>query len=761
MLIIEHSELDAELIKRALGADFVVECQVVGTLEEFQNALLAGPWDVILSDFNLPGWSGADALLYLHETGLDIPFIIVTGTLGEERAAECFRMGATDYVLKHRLDLIPVAVARALKESGLRKRTAAAEERLRVALESYRTLVENAPYGICRTSVESDRFLAVNNAFVNMLGYNSVEEVLALRISEDVYVNPNLRSSFIGKLAVGEPFVDTEHELRHKSGGTVTVRASGRLLRDPSTGGTCFEAFVEDITAAKKTAEELRRSEERYRLLFMDSPLPMWIYEPETLQFLAVNHAAEQLYGYSSEEFRSLTIKDIRPPEDVPVLLEFLAQHPEKPRLWRHRRKDGTILDVDIHEHRFPELGALVLINDVTERLAVERLFRQAQKMEAIGRLAGGIAHDFNNLLMIINSYSQLVISRAESDAVVSKYAHQIIEAGKRAAELTQQLLLFSRKQVLVPSVIETNKAIAALGKMLPRVIGEDVQMRLELSPDTGRVRLGRGLLDQVIMNLVVNARDAMPKGGRLNIESSNVYLREDYAGSHGGEVTPGWYVRITFTDTGIGMNAETRNRIFEPFFTTKERGKGTGLGLATVYGIIKQAGGFIWVYTEVDHGTTFKIYLPRADEAATPERVLPPVEPSRGSELILIVEDEASLRSAAREYLEMQGYRVLEASDGVDALAVCRAQTEPIKVIITDIVMPIMNGPEMAAKATKVHPNAKVICMSGYTDRSVNPSELPECNLFLQKPFDLEALARSIRAVLETPSPSTAVGQE
>jgi len=384
------------------------------------------------------------------------------------------------------------------------------------------------------------------------------------------------------------------------------------------------------------------------------------------------------------------------------------------------------------------------------ERERAEEGLRQSQRMEAVGRLAGGVAHDFNNLLTAILGYGSLLASRFAPDASGREEVDEILRASERAATLTQQLLAFSRKQVLEPVVLDVNDLVRNLEKMLRRLIGEDLELATGLDPSAGKVRADPGQLEQVIMNLVVNARDAMPHGGRLTIETANTDLDEAYAQRH-ASVRPGRYVMVAVSDTGTGMNAETQARIFEPFFTTKEKGKGTGLGLSTVYGIVKQSEGNIWVYSEPGKGTTFKIYLPRVEESA-------PAAPPRssdsvltaGTETILIVEDEPAIRGLSRQVLERHGYRVLEAGDGESALELVRTHPEPIHLLLTDLVMPDMGGTELASRLEDGHPTIRVLFMSGYTDDGVvRNGLLGPGRAFLQKPFTPAILLRKIRDIL------------
>jgi two-component system, cell cycle sensor histidine kinase and response regulator CckA len=395
-------------------------------------------------------------------------------------------------------------------------------------------------------------------------------------------------------------------------------------------------------------------------------------------------------------------------------------------------------------------IGTASIGIDMTEEKRLEERLRQSQKLEAVGRLAGGVAHDFNNLLTIILGYSDLVLL-ATREATVREHAGEVKKASERAAALTKQLLAFSRRQVLQPSVLDLNAVVADTDKMLRRLIGEDIEL-LSVGPvDLGRVKADRGQIEQVLVNLVVNARDAMPEGGSLTIETENVHLDEAYAHAHGVS-QPGPYVRLSVTDNGHGMDAATQARIFEPFFTTKKEGKGTGLGLATVYGIVKQSGGYIWVYSEPGRGTTFRIYLPRAAEDATVVRPAPPPATTnlRGTETILVVEDDESLRRMAAEALQLFGFRVLQAPSAEDALTVIE-QSNGIDLLLTDIVMPHMSGRELARQLATRRPDLKIIFMSGYAEQAaVRQGLIDPHQAFISKPFTPEALVRKLRSVLD-----------
>ncbi len=423
---------------------------------------------------------------------------------------------------------------------------------------------------------------------------------------------------------------------------------------------------------------------------------------------------------------------------------------------WNRKDEIGTLVRVsglsvsDTEDSTVFEL----FVEDVTERRALEQQLRQSQKMEAVGRLAGGIAHDFNNLLMVISGYSEFLLERLGPDATLRNPAQEIASAAERASSLTRQLLAFSRKQMLAPSVLNLNNVVTENLKMLNRMIGEDIDLVMTPAHDLGAVRADAGQMEQVIMNLAVNARDAMPSGGNFTIETANVTLDDEYARFH-APLRPGDYVLLKISDTGIGMDAETQSHIFEPFFTTKGV-KGTGLGLSTVYGIVKQSGGYIWVQSELGKGTTFKIYLPRIPGAG--QGIAPTVIPAMphktepGTETILVVEDEPNLRYLCRQFLEKQGYRVIEAADGAVAVQIAVAHEGIIHLLLTDVIMPGMNGRELAQRVSEIRPNIKVLYMSGYTENVVGQNGTLDAGIkLLQKPFNLRDLKDKVREVLDS----------
>jgi two-component system, cell cycle sensor histidine kinase and response regulator CckA len=517
-------------------------------------------------------------------------------------------------------------------------------------------------------------------------------------------------------------------------------------------------AQVAMAIARTRAAEQLQSSEHKYRQLFEGNPAAMFVYDAETLRFLAVNEAAVHRYGYTREEFLGMTLMELRSAEEAERLRDVLAQYrggTARATGLRHTRRDGGLIDVEVtfDDIEFEGRTArLAVVEDVTERHRLEGQLRQAQKMEAVGQLAGGIAHDFNNLLTAIVGYATLLERTLPADATAREEAQEIIGAARRAGNLTHQLLAFSRKQVLRPTVVDVNVVIRDIERILHRVIGEHITLRTSLDPGLAPVLADPSQLDQVIMNLAVNARDAMPGGGRIMIETANVPLDGELAQVH-PEARPGGYVLLAVSDTGTGLSPEAKAHLFEPFFTTKEVGKGTGLGLATVYGIVRQSGGFVGVDSEPGRGTRFRIYLPRA-ETPVSEPVTSPVAATtaaRGAGTVLVVEDEAGVRHLARDVLRRCGYRVLEAADGSEALRLVE-QEGRIDLLLTDVVMPGMSGAELARKFRALRPEARVLYASGYADEALDSHGLPAQGVpYLQKPFEPDDLVRRVRELLET----------
>jgi PAS domain S-box-containing protein len=502
-------------------------------------------------------------------------------------------------------------------------------------------------------------------------------------------------------------------------------------------------------------AKQLFQDKERkFQLLFEDHPQPMLVTDPAERIILEANATAATLYGYTREQLRGMSL-------DTVVVSEENSEASGSSA--RHRTSSGRGIDVEVAQHAI-EFGGraaeLAIVTDVTGRRHLEEQLRQAQKMESVGMLAGGVAHDFNNLLTIISGYSQLIMNALQPGDPNHYAAEQILKAGERAATLTQQLLAFSRRQVLQPRVLDLNKLVTALSTMLRRLIGEDIDLQLVLRPDLGMVSADPGQIEQVLMNLVVNARDAMPKGGTVTIETANVELDESYSGRHLA-VKPGPYAQIAVSDNGGGMDEATQARLFEPFFTTKGVGRGTGLGLSTVFGIVKQSGGNLDVYSVPNRGTSVKVYLPRIEQPATVEAESRRRQVASGSETVLLVEDDEMVRHLVSETLVRAGYKVMDTSDPLEARRLSDSYQGPIHLLIADVVMPKVSGRELAEELRARRNGMKVLYMSGYTDHAiVNTGILRKEVAFLQKPFTPTALTEKVREVLENSGRTRRVGK-
>jgi PAS domain S-box-containing protein len=581
-------------------------------------------------------------------------------------------------------------------------------------------------------------------------------------------VRDKLRTTF--QSLIGGDLSYIENPILTKSGEERMIGWRNTLLRDSAGNFAGTLSSGEDITERKRAEEALRKSEARIHRLVESNIIGIGIGTFDG-RLLDGNDAFLGLLGYTREEILSgaLCWDEMTPPEYNDVDQRALEQLKktgvalpwEKEFVRKDGRRVAVLIGVVTLTTEQNNIEAVSFVIDISDRKQLEQQLRKAQKMEAIGQLAGGIAHDFNNLLSVIIGYSEILLDRAGQDGKMRSQCEEIKKAGERAASLTRQLLAFSRQQVLAPVVLNLNTVVVETEKMLRRLIGEDIEFRTALDPTLGSVKADPGQIEQIIMNLAVNARDAMLGGGRLTIETSNAELDGKYA-LHHAPLIAGRYVSLAVSDTGIGMNEETKSHIFEPFFTTKGIGKGTGLGLSTVYGVVKQSGGYIWVYSELGQGSVFKIYLPRVDAAvqqSRPSELAP--ELFRGVETILLVEDEQSVRTLTRSLLEEGGYTVLEASNGMHALELAGRHSGPIHLLLTDMVMPGMNGRVLAQKMTEARPKMRAIYISGYTGSLSGHEELFDAGATLiQKPFSRSTLLRKLREVLDFQKESQATYQ-
>jgi two-component system cell cycle sensor histidine kinase/response regulator CckA len=931
LLLVEDSPTDAKLVILALEkAGRAVAFERVDTREAMRSALARQTWDVVVSDWSMPNFSAPAALALLKELAIDLPFIISSGTVGEEHAVEAMRAGAHDYVLKGNLARLGPAVEREVRELATRHAHRQAEVARREAQLRFKRLFESRITGITVATM-AGLITEANDTFLEMVGYSRGDlrsgglDWMALTPPEWRELTPPLDE--LRLRGSSSPF---EKEYLRKDGSRVPVLVGVAVLDDDRV-----LTVVTDLT-------EQKQAEDR-KAAVVDAALDAVVGMDASGAITEFNPAAERTFGYARIEVIGRSLADTLIPERLreahrlglarylasgdavvigrrlelqalrrdgsempvelsisrvagprkPAFVGFIRDISERKRveraLFERMRLAALGADVGIaltaseslaeilrsccqavvrhlgpcsagvwvlggparrpvleasatsaddvggvpalaaltqldvgfiaearRPYVAPDVGALPrfgvetlgvegasfsahpllvggeavgviailayeppsdvamrglvsIANAVAVRIhgkvaeqanvGLEEQLRQSQKMEAVGRLAGGVAHDFNNLLSVVLSYSELLLEDLPLDAPAREDVEEIRRAGVRAADLTRQLLMFSRQQVIEPKVLDLNEVLAGMDKMLRRVVGEDIELTSLPAASLGRVNVDPGSIEQVVMNLAINARDAMPTGGKLTLETANVVLDDAYVKSHLG-ASPGPYVMLSVTDSGSGMDKATVARIFEPFFTTKELGKGTGLGLSTVIGIVQQSRGTIWVYSEIGVGTTFKVYLPLVD--AVPQIAAADVVPAtiRGSEVILLVEDEAQVRDVARGILLRHGYTVLAASYGEEALAIAARHPGPIHLLLSDVVMPKMSGPELARRLGAVRPGIAVLCMSGYTDDSALRHGVIEAEIaYLQKPLTVEGLTRKVREVLDARPPGLSPG--
>lgn len=881
LLIVEDNPDDARLMLLHLTEEgYAPRWKRVETKEAYLDALRDPP-DLILANYALPGFSGPDALRLLKSAGLDIPFILVSGSIGEEAAIEMMRLGASDYILKDRMERLGVSVRRALAEKMLRFEKGIAEDTLRRKRSLFRKILDDFPYGIyivnrhqeieyanskfaadfgdwasCKcheflhgradpcpwcenaevfagSTIErlwhSDKTakdyelasIPIKNTdgtisklvvFHDVTARRRAEEEIRgqqnfLRTLIDCMPIPVFykdregrflgfnkayedftdipRSELIGK-TVMEILPSDEAAYHHRidldlirSGGKVSYESHytnpGGKRRDIAISKAAFmdekdvpegivAAFL-DVTARKRAEEALRASEEQCRLLAETSRDIILVHDMEG-RILFANKAGLDYAGLKKEEAIGRSILDFVPPEWQKALLERQESRSKgdlSPYLYEAEFLKGTGERVPVEVSSAPIVrgGAvssiLIVARNITERkqaqadaVLLQAQFAQAQKMEAVGRLAGGVAHDFNNMLTSILGFTEIAMAKLDRGSPIQDDLKEVRAAGKRSAEIVRQLLAFARRQPLSPRLLSINETIDGMLKMLRRLIGEDIELAWRPQVDLWRVMMDPSQIDQILANLCVNARDALPQGGKIAIETRNVPLDEEDCAGHEG-LKKGNFVLLAVSDNGCGMDKETLAKIFEPFFTTKEAGRGTGLGLATVYGIVNQNDGLINVYSEPGVGTTFKIYLPMHPEESSREGMRPEEEIPKGrGETVLIAEDEETVLMVAKRVLEKLGYKTLAARRPNEAIAIAESHTGDIHLLLTDVVMPQMNGKELAQRLKALRPGLKVLFMSGYTADAIALHGIIEEGVeFIQKPLTSAELGKKIRKMM------------
>jgi len=762
VLIVEHDQDDIELSLRELKkSGLEVEATIVGTREDFARAAERGAFDVILADYRMPGWTGLDALALSQQLGLKTPMILVTGTLGEELAVDCIKKGVSDYVLKHQLPRLSVAIRRALEEKRLREERARADEALREREVYYRTLVENAPEAIVVFDVDHHRFLEANRRAEELFRM-SRSELLGCSLAQlSPTMQPNGRSSSeAAEMYIAEALAGKipNFEWVHRNAAGVDVPCSVSLCAIPWASRHIVRGSIVDITDRKRSEIVLRESEARYRNLFESAT---WGLYRATFEgtLLDVNQALVSMLGYNSSiELLALGRTEslyVHPSERQRMITQ-LDRDGKTDMLVEWKRRDGRPVTVRLVAHKAtdPATGTEcveMIIEDMTERLALEKKLQQSQKFEAFGQLAGGIAHDFNNMIGAILGWADMGLDETQNDAGLHRRFEKIRLQAERAAALTRQLLAFARRQTLEPRHVDLNLILEETLSLLEKVIGSNIEVVLDLAPGLAMVRADPTQIEQVVMNLCVNARDAMPDGGQLTVRTRNTEFDDDFCRKN-PQARPGRQVLLSVSDTGVGMDAKTLDRIFEPFFTTKGPAKGTGLGLATVYGVIKQHGGLVLVDSELGKGTTFRLFLPVSQTPVG--RIVAPDQDAAvrgGTETILVVEDHEGLRELARETLTALGYQVLVASDGEEALQVFRAHKDTIDLALLDVIIPKLSGVEVHSRICAEKPELPVIFATGYSGAGALAKKLESAAYpVLQKPYSRSELSRKIRETLD-----------
>ncbi len=773
LLILEDRPADAALVLHEIRrAGFVIDWRRVETEAEYLAALDPA-LDLILADYALPQFDALQALRLTRERGYDIPFIIVSGSIGEGIAVAAMQQGAADYLLKDRLARLGQAVTQALDQRRLRIEKRRAEQALRESAALHEAVLRSLSAAIAVLD-EAGTIITVNDAWVRFARENGDPNLLhtgpgvnyleVCRRGADRFTEADAMVALAGLQAILDG-AQSHFTLEYAS-HPATENRWYAMHATALVGRRGVVVAHEEITERKRAEIALRENHGLLHAVTEGTTDSVFVKDLQG-RYLLMNSAGAHQLGKSVEEVlhqNDLALFELESAQrimqhDREVLLSGAMHTYEEIATAAGVTRTYSTTKGPYYDYRGNIIGLIGIARDITARKQLEAQYSAAQRMESVGRLAGGVAHDFNNLLTAIGGYAEMSIDTLAPDHPAHNDLTELRNTVRRAANLTRQLLAFARRQIVEPQVFSLNNLIIEIDKLLRHLIGEDIELITSFSENPGRIRADPGQIEQVLVNLIVNARDAMPDGGTITIETMHATLDDDYAAQHPG-VVAGEYILLAVGDTGIGMTDEIKQHIFEPFFTSKEPGHGTGLGMATCYGIVKQSGGNIWIYSEVGLGTTVKVYLPLVDETA---EALPArgsgehLDTMHGSETILLVEDEAAVRAVALRTLRMHGYFVLEAANGAEALRIAREQVgQAIQLLLTDVVMPNMDGKALADAIRALYPNIRVLFMSGYTDSAIVRRGLlvPHFEL-IQKPFVPLQLAQMVRRILDSTNDS------
>jgi two-component system, cell cycle sensor histidine kinase and response regulator CckA len=765
VMLIENTTADAELILHKLErAGFQCQPQIIATRAELLEHLGRFPFDVVLADYHLPGWTGMDAFSTIRQAGRDVPFILVTGILGEEVVVECIKQGVTDYVLKDHLARLPLVVARALEERALRDARNLMVQALRQSEANSLFLFAHNPLPMWVFEKETLQFLQVNNAALRHYGFDRMEflqmSAPELHPAEEV---AKLLAAF--QNGTPEAFHGSQWRHRKKDGSVIDV--------EMFLGGMEYSGHAAALVVAQDITERKRAEEEKQKFFTLVEYSRDFIAVADlqdNVQY--VNPAGRAMLGIEGlHAVKGTHSLDYVVSDDLPLvhgtILPALYSfgHWEGELRFRHRQT-GKSLPMDFvgFQVKDPQTGeprfVATVSRDMTERRALQQQLQQAQKFEAFGQLAGGIAHDFNNVVGAILGWAELGEQQAASgNPALESYFKKIHYQCGRVTALIQQLLAFARRQILEPRSLSLNQTVHDVMNLLDKVIGKDIEIKTALDDHLSAVRADPTQIEQVLMNLCINSRDAMPKGGRVTIETHNAtFSEQDCRGAAG--LQPGRFAELHVSDTGMGMDAATQERIFEPFFTTKGMGKGTGLGLATVYGIVKQHSGFILVESELGKGSTFRVFLPVNETSAESDlrpTVLDDLPARGGTETILLADDHDGICEMAQSVLKTKGYHVLIARDGEEAIEMFTANRDRISLVLLDVIMPRRSGPEVFAAIKALDQRVSVVFATGYSSDTAALADLVERGVaVLRKPYSPAMLCRRVREVLDAAATSS-----